>query len=149
MPYRKYCQNHAVSNLLRSPGSRLGSLLAHSERLSQTEQLIKTAIPTPCREHCQLVSYHKGTLALQADSAAWATRLRYQQQGIINQLASSRDFSGIRHIKISVRPRLARNEIHHRVHPISTASLTHLKETAAQMGDSPIANALRKLAADK
>lgn len=149
MPYKQYNQNRSISSLLCAPESRLGSLLAQSERLTQTEHLIKTAIPKPCREHCQLASYRNGTLSLQADSAAWATRLRYQQQDIINQLASSNDFSGIKHIKISVRPRLGKNEIHHRARPISTASLAHLREIAAQMGDSPIADALRHLAVDK
>lgn len=149
MPYKKYNQNRSISSLLDTPGSRLGSLLAQSKRLTQTEHLIKMAIPAPCCKHCQLASYRNGTLYLHADSAVWATRLRYQQQDIINQLAVSNDFSGIKHIKISVRPRLGKNEIHHRARPISTASLAHLREIAEQMGDSPIADALRHLAVDK
>lgn len=149
MLYKEYCQNHTISNLLKSPGSRLCGLLAHSERLTQTEHLIKKALPTLCREHCQLVSYRNGTLSLQADSAAWATRLRYQQRDIISQLSSSRDFSGIKRIKISIRPRLGKIKIHHHARPISKASSTHLNETAAQMGDSSIAKALRHLAANK
>ena len=149
MAYKKHDQNRSISSLLGTPGSRLGSLLAQSERLTQTEHLIKMAIPTSCREHCQLASYRNGILSLQADSAAWATRLRYQQRDIIHQLANSKDFSGIRNIKISVRPRLNKHEVHHHARPISTESLAHLREIAAQMGDSPIADALRRLSADK
>ncbi len=149
MRYKKHFKNCSVTTLLSAPGSRLHSLLAHADRFKQTEQLIKMAMPSSAREHCRLISYYKGTLKLQASSAAWATRLRYQQQTIISQLASSKDFSGICKIAISVSPVSTKNKISHQVQPISASSLANMKDTALHMGDSPIAAALKHLATNK
>lgn len=149
MRYKKHSKTCSVTTLLNAPGSRLHSLLAHAERFNQTEQLIKMAIPNSSREHCRLISYYQGTLILQASSAAWATRLKYQQQTIISQLASSKDFSGIRTIKISVSPISTKPKVNHQVQPISNTSLANMKETAIHMGDSAIADALQHLATNK
>jgi hypothetical protein len=75
---------------LASPG--LAGLVDRARYLRQIDAAVRAALPDSLSAHAQVANLHEdGLLVMVTDSAAWATRLRYQRQKILQTLR--RDYS--------------------------------------------------------
>jgi hypothetical protein len=82
-----------MSDRLKPLTEGLGSLFDNLERRAQaTVDLaarVRSALPGPEKEHVVSATYKAETLVVLADSAAWATHIRYAQQDLLAQLRSA------------------------------------------------------------
>jgi hypothetical protein len=93
-----------MSDRFKPIGAGLGPLLQDLERRAQaTHDLttrVRATLPEPEKEHFVSASYREDTLVISMDSAAWCSRLRYEQQTLIDALHAAGE---TRVTKIKVR----------------------------------------------
>jgi predicted nucleic acid-binding Zn ribbon protein len=66
-----------IAQVLSGSRAGLGPMLAHGARLHRLTRELATRLSAPVGEHLQVVNINGGCLVLEADSPAWAARLRY------------------------------------------------------------------------
>lgn len=76
-------------------------LMAEDIRLSA---LWHTLISEPLAGHTRPISYANGQLAVHADSAAWASRVRQQKQALCQCLQRDPFFEGLTDLSVRVAP---------------------------------------------
>lgn len=126
----------------------LQRLLRQAEILSQLQSLVHRYLSPAVREQLQLGGYDKGVLTLILADAACATRLRYQQEQLIRQLAQHQEFAGLQRIRLKIRSPLSRtddNTGEERRYLSSTAS-EHIRHGADAIADPQLRAALQRLA---
>lgn len=96
-----------IHNLL-SPGSgQLGSIINQIRLLQQLSSTVAALLPAPLGEHCYVAAVMDGRLILHADSAAWATRIRYLGPKLTASLKHQHGCQWLRDIHVKVRPAAA------------------------------------------
>ena len=90
-----------LKDVLGSPG--IEDLRRHARRLLRLEKAIHGKLPPPLPDHCRVANLHRDELVLQADSPAWASRLRYLAPMLVERL---RQDHGLTVTAITVRTRL-------------------------------------------
>lgn len=105
---------------------------------------VHTLLTPPARTHCISASITGGKLSLTADTAAWATRLRYLAPDLARGLAGA----GVTEVKVRARPPSRGTPVKttQRLAKLSPAVADHLMMAADHIGDAGIAAALRRLA---
>jgi hypothetical protein len=83
----------------------LGPLLAGLEqRARQVQDLsarVRQVLPSPEKEHLMSASYRGDTLVISMDSAAWCSRLRYDEKALLTALHKAGETKATR-IKVRV-----------------------------------------------
>lgn len=97
-------------------------------------------------EHCWIGSYQRGQLKLITDSAAWATRIRYSEQQLMQQLKTSDEFTNLAKISCKVSPKQTIDKSTKHRQEISANSAAIIAESAAIVTDQKLSQALKKLA---
>ena len=86
-------------------GDSLGPLVANLERRAQATQdltaRVRAALPELEQQHFLSASYREDTLVLTMDSAAWCSRIRYEQARLIETL-HARGETQVTKIKVRV-----------------------------------------------
>ena len=134
-----------IGNLLqRSEASRL---IFRARALGELDALVRELIPRPLNEHCRVLSLRDDTLVVAADSAVWATRLRYQSSVLIKQLAG---VSSVKLRTVQVRVRASDQTPGSRItplrQPVSAMNSMALKQAARSVSDAGLRAALLRLA---
>ena len=79
-----------MSDRFKPLSSGLGPLIARLEERAKAAQdvsaRVREALPSPEKEHFLSASYRDDTLVISMDSAAWSSRVRYDQQTLIDAL---------------------------------------------------------------
>ncbi len=131
---------------LRDPNTD-GTLLALLDQQRQLLQAIRTSLAPPLAAHCLYATLKEGQLTLITDSAAWATRLRYQIPELTASLGSLQ--GEIATCRVRVQPRTVRRrtpEMERERGLVSPATVSLLKEAAEAQGDTELGRALSRLA---
>ena len=136
----------ALGDILSDQGSTLANLMKRANQALNVEQFVLQHLDADARAHCQLVTVRRHTLVLQTETAAWATRIRFQQAEVVKQLKQTPAFSEITRIEVKIRPQAKRQKEPQRAKPLSSDSAHFLTETADSFGDDPLAEALKRLA---
>ena len=93
-----------MSDRFKRIGDGLGPLLQDLEQRAQAtldlSARVRKTIPEPEKQHFLSASYHEDTLVISMESAAWCSRIRYQQQSLIDALHAAGE---TRVTKIKVR----------------------------------------------
>jgi len=66
-----------IAKLIEGAQSVLQQLWEKNLHLQQINQTLPNILPKPLAQHCRVVNLREQTVVIYADSAAWATRLRY------------------------------------------------------------------------
>jgi len=125
----------SVDEVLKNPGSGLGSLLEHAAYLLQLESLLAACLEPGLASHFQVAATRKNRLILISSGASWATRLRMQAPRLITALHKA-GISQIEHIDIRVAPIVQRPTASRSKKPLSAAAkqalshMAHLTETS-------------------
>jgi hypothetical protein len=134
-----------IRDLLNS--SDASGLFSRARALGQLDALVHQLIPSPLNQHCRVLAVRDDTLILAADSAAWATRLRYQSPQLIRQLAG---VSSVKLLAVQVRVRAAESRPARRSfplrRPVSVQKSLALKQAARNVTDTGLKAALLRLA---
>ena len=67
-----------IAKLIEGAQSVLQQLWEKNLHLQQSNQTLPNILPKPLAQHCRVVNLREQTVVIYADSAVWATRLRYQ-----------------------------------------------------------------------
>lgn len=136
-----------IRRLLETEVRSLNGLMEHARRLERLAREIRAALPHPLADHCRLANVRRGSLILQVDSAAWATRLRYQVPGLLKQFRKHASLAQVTDIKIRVTPPDSPKSIRpFRSARLSPSSAKMLMDTAEAITDPDLGAALRRLA---
>lgn len=125
----------------------LQRLLKQAQTLSQLQTLVHGYLAPAAREQLQLGSYENGVLTLVLAEAAWATRLRYQQDRLLGQLRQHPEFSSLQRIQLKIRPAgNAPEPAEKERRYISESASQHICDGAANIEDPKLREALQRLA---
>jgi hypothetical protein len=93
-----------MSDRFKRIGDGLGPILKDLERRAQATQdlsaRVREILPEPEKQHFLSASYREDALVISMDSAAWCSRIRYEQRTLIDALHAAGE---TRVTKIKVR----------------------------------------------
>ncbi|TWH77257.1 hypothetical protein LX59_00162 [Azomonas agilis] len=125
----------------------LQALFAQVQYLSHLQQHLDLLLEPAARDQCRVANFREGCLFLIIKDAAWATRLRYRQQKLIQSLGELREFAGLHQIVFKVSPdQQAIQPIQRSLPSLSSKAAVDLLETAAAIQDPQLRAALERLA---
>jgi hypothetical protein len=125
--------------------SAMAEPLRRRQRETALEQRIKKALPRSLATCVAVADARSPELTLLASSGAAAALLRQRAPDLLRALADEGcEFTGIR-VRVQARSTLPKAEKHH-PKQIDARASAHLLATAEELGDSPLAFALRRLA---
>jgi len=135
----------SIANLLSK--STFQQLLRRTNAIERLNSLLKQVVSSPLKEHCQAVGVAAGKLLIQTDSPVWASRLRYQQQGILALLKKNDELSFLTGLSIQVRPEAGKkNPTKRKAAAPSADSAAQMDRLAEEIHDPKLKEALRKIA---
>ncbi len=125
----------------------LQRLLQQAETLSRLQALVHDYLAPAARTQVQLGSYQDGILTLVLSDAASATRLRYQQERLLDQLRQHQEFSSLQRIRLKIRPaESAPPEVREERRYLTGAASANIRQGAQAIEDPELRAALQRLA---
>ena len=137
-----------IANLLGSRNAKTKSILLEAKFISQINMIVKQLLDHQLGEHVYASSINNGQLTLIVDSPAWATRLRYIQNEIINGLSKFTICKNINRISVKVRPmefRPKQKKTIKRKMTISRASASQMQQELESIPDSSLKDSLKRI----
>lgn len=110
------------------PADILMKLKAKTEQSQHLQQVWQDQIGDEFAAHTQAVTYENGILKVQAESAAWASRLRQQGSQLVRLLRRHPAFQAIKKIQLRVAPN---DEM--AIKPSMSSSRAHLSEQSCKL----------------
>lgn len=124
------------------------SLTEKSRQTDELQRAVQRLLPSMLADYCQVRSYERGVLALNASTGSAATQLRFLAQQILPRLRKITLFKDLE--KITIRVQTAEPlQLRHQtraVEPISQANQQLIRDTADSISDPNLADSLRRLA---
>lgn len=139
----------ALTELLSGGSPGLAALASEARRLETMRRRIVRHLPSDTAPHCLGAALEDDVLTLFLDSAVWTTVLRYQHTSLL--AAVQQDLGHpCRTLQLKVLPEPAPG-IAPKPPPRQLSAETRrlLASTAASLDDAPLADALKRLAAEK
>lgn len=135
----------SIKTLLHTVNPELGVILRHAEHLRRVRTAVIKALPDAAADHIHVADISPQQLILHTDNTGWATRLRYAEPAIRRILAQCLRLH-VEHIKVRVRPSLARPTSTPVERQISRANRDYIKRVAGYIDDAELTRALLALA---
>lgn len=89
--YNKFRQNNSnirdpkpISKLLSD--HPLSGLISKAKKIVMLNQIFMQIVPIDMASHCQIINYDNDSIIVEVENAAFATRLRYSERLLIEQL---------------------------------------------------------------
>ena len=136
-----------LNDLLSKPGSAQQRLLRKAGQLEKLQLQLHQCLPASLAPHVQLANLRDGRLLLTADSAVWASKLRYLSVDLLQQLNAAG--WPCQHIDIKVATVYAPPSAIKIKRVISEPAKRLLLQTAGHIDDPRLAASLEKLAKHK
>ncbi|MDN3525484.1 DciA family protein [Halomonas sabkhae] len=92
-----------MSRLLEGKGE-LGTLMRTARLIEQAQEHLRSQLSGELGEHLFVGGFENGRLTLITDSAAWLTRLRYEQPRLLKRLHELQGFEAVTGFDLKVRP---------------------------------------------
>ena len=122
----------------------MSRLCDHIEQLGKLQIKLHDYFEPPLNEHVIIADYRQKTLVFHADSAAWATKLRYRTPEILKLFKD--DLPGIRTIRIKNPPVEAREQTTRRAAGASSDTVDGIRQVAGRITDPSLRSALLRIA---
>ncbi|GGQ23147.1 DUF721 domain-containing protein [Shewanella litoralis] len=135
-----------LSNLVHLSG-RLPELAEKAELLNNLNHYVKQTLNGPVAEQLKVANLRQGVLVIETTSAAWAARINFQKQKLLQQLQID-TLPMLTAIEVKVNPGLAlvKPQISTNQNVISTTAAQHI-EALAEHVDGTLGEKLKRLAA--
>ena len=127
----------------QSPATR--AIESRAVTLSRLLQILRDALPVALRSHVTGCALHDRQLVVFVDQAEWATHLRFLEGEILSAVNRYPEF-GISGVKCRIHQVDEPSGSHPASHAISGESRKLLQQTADNLQDDELADALRRLA---
>ncbi len=126
----------------------VAQLVTHARFLQHLTRLVRRQLDAALAGHVQVADYTPFRLVLAVDSPAWATRLRFQRQGLLHQLRTVfKEFQSLEDIGIVILPaRQAPSTPPPLRREISPNAAESIRAMAEGMEKGPLREALLRLA---
>ena len=134
---------NSISDLLDSSG-KLSQLCDHIQKLGSLQTKLRDYLGPPLSEHVIIADYRQKTLVFHADSAAWATKLRYRTPEILRLFKD--DLPGLRTIRIKNPPVETTVQKTRRASGASPGTVDTIRQVAARITDPPLRAVLLRIA---
>lgn len=132
-------------NSILSHGPDISRLISHSNSLLKLQSILRSKLHSPESEHVFLASVSEDTAILYTDSPAWASKLRFKTQQLIDILSNISDFPQIKTIRIKVSPTLYIEPEENTPTKLPPKTSKFLEEIANNMNDPELKSALIRL----
>ena len=126
--------------------SKLNELIARARVHQSAEQTVMAALPEDLAPGTRFVSCQEGELVLSTDTASKATRLRFRQHEIMEQLREHELFRFVWKLRVKVSPPRFRARTKAVKAPLTKENARLLKEEAGHTKDKALREVLEKLA---
>lgn len=136
---------NSMQELLTEPV--LQKLTAKTVKLQHWQCLLDNHLDATLAPHCKVADFSAGILTLVIDSSAFATRLRYLQHALLDNLKKYNEFNGIYKISWVISPIIAPDPILSDPRKLSQASAQLLVDMATTCENEELKEVLLRLAA--
>ncbi len=102
--------HYQLKNMLkphRTPFSKLSRLNNRVEEEQESTAIVRAALREREAAHCVGASVRGKTLVILADSSAWANRLRFRSQDLLNELKQIERFAAVEEVTLVTNATLA------------------------------------------
>lgn len=125
----------------------LKQLTDRAAELGALDEKLRNCLPPELAPRVHVANVRDDCLVLQADGAAWATRVRYKTPEILAQLRALPEFAHVRSVRVRKRPA----GVHRRPPPAAPRAMSStvaaaLTGSAEAIDDTELAQALARLA---
>lgn len=135
-----------ISMLLQNQNSPITKLYKKSLTIYTIDKKLKEILQPSLKQHFQLANIDGDVATLLANSAAWATHLRYNIPAILNALNDQLHFISVKTIRIKVKKPLFDHTVaNKKPNTLSKKSAQFLVVAANSFDDPEIQNCIRKL----
>lgn len=93
----------SVVDILGKPNGLLQGLLKQSNNLKSINDSVQRLLPEELQGHCVVSEYNQSSLIISAESAVWATRLRYISPELLTNLRKD-GHHALANIQIKIKP---------------------------------------------
>lgn len=121
-------------------------LMQQASHLNKLQQCLNLYLSATLQENCAVASFQKGTLTILMTNAQWATRIRYQQNKLKQQLQTHHEFHDIIKIIVKVSPKPLKQTEQTNDLSLSLNTAKVINETAEGISDPVLKQALERLA---
>lgn len=95
--------SRSIDKVFAEANDELAILITRTKQLRRLTATIRRYLEQSIASHCYVASLEDDTLVLLADSAAWASQLRFHSSELLTQLAASDTvFKGVKQIKVKI-----------------------------------------------
>ena len=144
MSYRP-TQAQKTTNLLKQDIA-LQRLVSRAQSIERLQVLLNQYLQPAAREHCHVATVQDTTLTLIVTNGHWATRLRYQQKRLLEQLQQTPEFNQVLRIQFKVRPPMHPEKAPARNIDFSEQTGQVIHASAQAISDPALREALERLA---
>ena len=136
-----------IANFLNGKTKKLAPLISEAKRLTKINIILNQSLDHELAKHIQVSRLENNQLRLIVDSPAWATRLRYKQDEIINRFQNYAITKIINSIHIKIAPPTIQKEIKQVKNTISlsTESANQMLEEIDAISDTDLKDALTRI----
>ena len=99
----------SISAFLNDREGPLAGLSTHAAGISDLQKKLCSYLPGDLSEHVTVANFSSKSLCLHADSAAWATRLRFKIPELLHIVRNQCGLTSMQTIRIKVTPSQTRN----------------------------------------
>lgn len=119
-------------------------LLEKSAEQTRLLHQVRSLVPSPLGTHCVAAVKKEGQLLVYVDSSAWASRLRFTTRQLSRALADTGNNIQKVTVRVLVRSQ-PKKTLRHPIRHLSTENADLLAQTAEQLDDPELSEALRRL----
>lgn len=131
-----------LKKIIHSGNQNLRRLTGSIHQIKQLNKRLARILPANTCQHCQISSVSEDSLIVHCESAAWATRIRFEQAKIIKTFKDL----GIKSISIHIHQAKAPHEPTKSVKNLSSKAAESLTQLAEGTTDHKLKSALQRLA---
>lgn len=123
----------------------LQKICKKADQIQHAKVILAQIVSIPLREHCFVANVENATLTLCADSASWATQLRYQQATILEAFQQQAMFHHVSMIKVRIHLPETTKPKQRRSISMSTSTSNGIKNSAQAIEHPVLKAALLRL----
>lgn len=135
----------SITEILKQSTDSCSVLLSKISQIHELQNKLRNHVGRPLSEHLNVANYSDDSLTLHTDSPAWASRLRFKIQTILEYARTECGLENLKSVRVKVvlmNPNIDRTRPAPRVSK-QTANL--IEDTAKSIDDQDLKSALIKL----
>lgn len=144
MPNDNY-QPRDIQDIASSDNDILANLYKHSLAILNIQSSVRLALGQPLSQHLHIANITADSITIFTDSQAWATKLRFETQEIINIARKLSGFNNLESVRIRVSPELVKTARPGKSISMSPSTSRLLRKVAENINDTALQTALLKL----